>query len=99
MAQDQSHKSFNLDALRDKATPQELDPEQAKEIVQKLNDEEAKRVPKASERRTYGRTQHGIGKFRGLRGSPFHQFIIASYPLGETQLLIRGRSFCRSRDS
>ena len=62
MASHRSKKSFDLNALRDQAVPQELDTARAKEIVQKLNDEEASRVPASSERRTYGRTPKGTGK-------------------------------------
>lgn len=62
MAFSYSKKSFNIDALRDRAIPQDLDPEDAKELVQKLNDEEASRIPAGNERRTYGRTPNGTGE-------------------------------------
>ena len=62
MAVDHGKEAFDIDALRVKATPQKLDPEEAKEVVQKLNDEEASLIRDESKRRTYGRTPNGIGK-------------------------------------
>ena len=63
MASDSSYQSFDLDALRDRAVPQNLDSDKAKEMVEKLNDEEARRVPNDDKRRTYGRTPNGTGEF------------------------------------
>ena len=62
MATSNQKQDFDIDALRVKATPQTLDPEEAKEVVQKLNDEEARLISDERKRRTYGRTPKGTGK-------------------------------------
>ena len=66
MAVNHEKEGFDIDDLRVKATPQKLSPEDAKEVVQKLNDEEASLIRDESKRRTYGRTPNGTGKPRQL---------------------------------
>ena len=54
-----SNAPFDMDGLRKRNKPQQIDPRQAPDLVGKLNEEEK---AKGKDRKTFGRTENGTGK-------------------------------------